>query len=917
MVKQLLVCAFSLSCLFVSAQEIFDMPNATGTYLSGINDSGEICGYYTVSSGNTIAFWINKFGDTIILHGPDGNDTYVNATGINNKDQVVGNYGSASNVAAAQSFIWLPNAGRNNGGNYSLVSNWGGINTQASGITDDTCISGSYQVGGNDCGATWCKGNGAPISLRCSNQGTVYPTYAFDINTVNHNTCGFIIQGAQEQAFVYRSTIAAWDTFMVGGNIKSRALGMNDGGWICGNYASTTKGFYAQKIWQQPLSNLRQIIITKAVTIYPSHINNDTDIVGYFTDAQGVDHGFLLAKYDIGFRPSVNGYNWANDAPGCWPSTYYSQFDYTTDPYLNNGSTFPLDKGFHPAHKFYPFTDDSWPDAVKGLVSSGFYLTGHGHIYLSQKAWDIWFRDCMPKFQGHCFGMSYTAALSYENFHQLSYVFPSLSGYLGTTTQTFPHINTVLAAISQMQCKSDYGKEVISWNVAHFKDTVFATLQYIKQELRNSRGKPHHGLAIKLQHAPGGHSVFPYRIAPGINGNGIDSIYIYDPNYPGLDDLFIYCDTKAGLHGNWYYTAGSRHGEWGNSPNGWGIRIDVADTLPSLNNMHISAMPKPWQNYARSTQGFTTAFFNSASVLSLTDDNNGVSHISIDSSTATSLITPLDRLSGLDSIEPTTTVLTGQVTMVNKITQSGDSIQSYMGIYDDQYLIRCDRVSGADGADNYSISPGSLTYLNNTDSGIGLAYSIAMNPDSTHEYNYYFTGLNVPGLNKVTVTNHDSTGVVLQNFGPATTYTITTEFITPDSLITFVGVIPIQANTQHTILPHDTTYSGIYILVDTGMTGMIEDSIFIHQTLTDINRVNAPNISAWPVPSGNELFMSGPQGLVKYNIVDITGRNVASGELDFGNGTTQKFNVANFAPGVYTIAGNGVQGRWTYMFVKE
>ena len=75
MVKQLLVCAFSLSCLFVSAQEIFDMPNATGTYLSGINDSGEICGYYTVSSGNTIAFWINKFGDTIILHGPDGNDT--------------------------------------------------------------------------------------------------------------------------------------------------------------------------------------------------------------------------------------------------------------------------------------------------------------------------------------------------------------------------------------------------------------------------------------------------------------------------------------------------------------------------------------------------------------------------------------------------------------------------------------------------------------------------------------------------------------------------------------------------------------------------------------------------------------------------------------------------------------------------
>ena len=116
MKKLFLLLAVCFAGLVTSAQEKFDMPNATGTYLTGINDSGEICGYYTVASGNTIAFWINKYGDTIVLHGPGGSNSYVNATGISNNDMVVGNFGTAGNVSAAQSFIFLPNPGRNSGG---------------------------------------------------------------------------------------------------------------------------------------------------------------------------------------------------------------------------------------------------------------------------------------------------------------------------------------------------------------------------------------------------------------------------------------------------------------------------------------------------------------------------------------------------------------------------------------------------------------------------------------------------------------------------------------------------------------------------------------------------------------------------------------------------------------------------------
>ncbi|MDB5282575.1 MAG: hypothetical protein JWO06_1650, partial [Bacteroidota bacterium] len=171
--------------------------------------------------------------------------------------------------------------------------------------------------------------------------------------------------------------------------------------------------------------------------------------------------------------------------------------------------------------------------------------------------------------------------------------------------------------------------------------------------------------------------------------------------------------------------------------------------------------------------------------------------------------------------------------------------------------------------------------------------------------------------NKVTVTTYGTTGMVLQNFGPPTTYIITTDFVTPTSEQTFHDSIVIGSNTQHIIQPHDTTNSGIYILVDTGMQGHYEDTIFINRTVNDINRINAPNITAWPVPGTNQLFMSGPKGMVSYSIFDVMGRVAATGEMDFGNGLVQKFDIVDLPPGFFIIQGTGKEGNWNYAFVKE
>ena len=913
MKKLFLLLAVCFAGLVTSAQEKFDMPNATGTYLTGINDSGEICGYYTVASGNTIAFWINKYGDTIVLHGPGGSNSYVNATGISNNDMVVGNFGTAGNVSAAQSFIFLPNPGRNSGGTYLTVTNWGGTNTQASGITSDTCISGSYQVGGNDCGALWCTGAGTPTSLRCSNVGTVYPTYAFDINTVNHNACGFIIQGAEEQAFVYRSSIDAWDTFQVGGFLKSRALGMNDNGWICGNYNNETKGFYGKKVWQQNLTNFTQIIVNGATTIYPSHINNANGIVGYYTDAQGVDHGFILATYDIGFRPSVNGYNFPNTDTSVWWPSYYNQWSYELDPYLNNNTSFPLNwvNEFYSSKTSFP----SWPHYVVAFPATRFYKHVGFVIVRNQLDFNRWVAEISP-WGGSCYGFAVSAGLIFDNAAKLDASYPSYLPYHGQNLFDYPLNDTTITVINKVFTRQ-YAKELMGLKTARLDSNISVNLQLIQQELRNSRGRYHSGMSIRDQHQPGGHAIFPYKLVPGATGDGIDTIYVYDCNFPGNDTLYMTVDLNAGNGGDWSYDArGLYASDFGGSPNGKGFAPYGPDSM-ALNQLHIG-VPGPAEGplYNRSTQAqpFET-MFNDSSVVHMVDDSGNVAVFSIDSTRSTNLIDPWDVPGGRGPQQVKATYNQGNVTAITK-TNNGNFANNFVLVTSDNYLIRCDRPSANAGTDHYSASPASLTYLA-TDSARMVNYTVNIDNDTSVEYNYYITQLNVPGANKVTVSVADSVGVLLQNFGPATSYVITTNFVKTDTIVTFTDTIAIQGNTQHTILPHDTTYSGIFILVDTGMTGNIEDSIFIHRTVTGINRVNAPNITAWPVPSADALYMSGPQGLVSYKIIDAMGRIVGTGQMDFGTGTTQMFNLARYAPGLYTIAADGPQGKWNYLFMRQ
>jgi hypothetical protein len=389
----------------------------------------------------------------------------------------------------------------------------------------------------------------------------------------------------------------------------------------------------------------------------------------------------------------------------------------------------------------------------------------------------------------------------------------------------------------------------------------------------------------------------------------VDTIYIYDSNYPGQDNLFMAVDLRAG-QGNWKYNANGQRSEAGNSSSGTGLYLQLPDTTASR---RLEATLKKNIDHHERSNGYTTIYFNDSSVVHITDDNDSAAVFSADSNVYTGLIYGRARFSGIEGMQTKSAFSFSTTATLTKTTRAGYE-DNFVALSDEDYLIRCDKTSGTDSTDNFVITAGVVDYTNPTAADAVMNYTVVRD-DSATEFNYFVNNVHVAATGRTVVSKYGAHGMRIQNYGPATGYTINTQFIT-DAVHTFADTLNIGPNTEQIIQPHDTTSSGIYVLVDNGMDGSFEDTIFVNQTLTAINRIEAPHINAWPVPTGNELNISGPQGEVAYTISDVQGRLITTGKLNFGNGNTQKLNVGDLGPGIYLIQGESKTEKWNYRFVR-
>jgi probable HAF family extracellular repeat protein len=210
-----------------------NVPGATATAVTGINDSGLAVGYFRVEAGNTHSFF-DANGTLTQLRDPNSVSTM--AQDINNAASVIGTFTSNANTSA------LPQ-----------------------GFLD---ISGVFTT-------------------------TNFPGYAITDPFGNNNKnqiVGAVLRysaGARTTAFLESSGV--FSTIAVPGSSKDAALGINDQGVIVGTYFDL---FGKEHGFLDNGGTFETIDVPGAKATLAYKINDNGEIVGTFEDSAGTLHGF-------------------------------------------------------------------------------------------------------------------------------------------------------------------------------------------------------------------------------------------------------------------------------------------------------------------------------------------------------------------------------------------------------------------------------------------------------------------------------------------------------------------------------------------------------------------------------------------------------------------------------------------------
>ncbi|MGB9235534.1 MAG: hypothetical protein WCC04_14080 [Terriglobales bacterium] len=124
--------------------EVITIPNSTSAQATGINDSGEVCGF-TIDTKNKMHGWLLIQGQFTQFDDPHGKGTTA-ALGLNNKGQVVGSYTDTS--GNGHGFVYTVSSH-----SFETIDDPLGIGTTVvNGINDDGVLVGFWGTNPNNYG---------------------------------------------------------------------------------------------------------------------------------------------------------------------------------------------------------------------------------------------------------------------------------------------------------------------------------------------------------------------------------------------------------------------------------------------------------------------------------------------------------------------------------------------------------------------------------------------------------------------------------------------------------------------------------------------------------------------------------------------------------------------------------------------
>lgn len=801
--------------------EFFDYPGATQTWVTGMNDNGDFVGYFDDGSGDMKGFYVVG-SDTGVLDYPTAIETW--GYGINNSRQIVGKYNATITTSETEGFMY--DYGTTQYTDLTTAAIGSVDHTQVTDINDNDCWAGNFRVSTTAKLMYKCPSN----SLYQEFVNISKPTYGQAISNSGY-VGGFYVDGANIHGFISTGP-GLFATIDNPNSIKTRIYGMNDDLIVVGDYANS-RGFVYDG-YLQSLGNgaYEDIEIEGAVTVHPQDINNENHICGYYTDGNGLAHGFFIRDYDLVFRSNTDGWNFGNSGANLWPYEEYNTMDYRVDQYLK--SEYDITTFFPPWSTEIPTdvppitTFPSWPLFVETFTEGQIYENVNGVPQMKPAAYDKWLRIKTDNWGGSCAGFSATSLMAFDSTSLFLQAYPSVPS---------PNIHSLPANVATR--KAINKGQTTLFAVAHDDHTFDAftsktaavTLSEIKAMMVD---EDNDDMTLSLQKMSpgrsGAHNVVPFKVERVDNGlPGWEDIYVYDSNYPNDTLRKIRVNKNAANGGEWYYEATTNQSgqpeEWGGAGEFQGIYL----TLPISSYAGYQALELfllPNGQAASRFNGHINAYFSSQADEMLNVGGSMMGYVNDNLTLDAGAGVPLLYNSGALSA-PYGYMVNDQSSFTATINNI-DTTNVSMAVYGNGFVMGYNRDDATQSqADNVGFD-GGLTFTNPdaTTKSVDLFTYIE---ESGTSYHFWLNDIPSEQNAQLHIEPVNGNELIVTNTGDATHYQLTVSILSPsDASVYVIDSVPFATDATHHIVPNwaDLSNDGLYITVDTTTVG-VDDTLFL------------------------------------------------------------------------------------------
>jgi len=276
-----------------------------GTFAEAVNDHGTVAGYYLAETGNgngqffTAYFgYVRTSSGVFTTFSAPGAGMYcvpfcgTAATGINESGVVTGWYLDANLVS--HGFVGLP------GQTITSFDPPGSVSTYASSINSSGTVAGYYGDAASVTHAFIRSADGTITSFDAPGTGTRAFTEAWGINNAGSIVGDYVAANGSHHGFVRASSgvVSEFQAVNAAPGYGTHAVSISADGSVTG-YANRPNELSTVGFVRRPTTGAIATFrapgagATSDEGTFPVSINSSNAVAGYYTDSNGVQHGFI------------------------------------------------------------------------------------------------------------------------------------------------------------------------------------------------------------------------------------------------------------------------------------------------------------------------------------------------------------------------------------------------------------------------------------------------------------------------------------------------------------------------------------------------------------------------------------------------------------------------------------------------